>query len=143
MEKVTQDQIQEALTPTENHQVRRRSQRWFWIDNEIIDHYGHLIGPYGLSVYMCLSRFANNGTQETFVSQSTIARLTGMSTKEVTRTYKLLEHFSLISLEKREGRTSIVTLEEPGGKNPSNSQSPTRDSQSQGVGLTVPLTRLS
>jgi len=137
MEKVTEKITQEALTPTENFLVRGKNKSWFWIDNAILDHFGHLIGPYGLSVYMTLSRFANNGDQSTFVSQSTIARLTGMSRMEVSRTWKLLEHYHLIQVERRKGQTSLVTIGNPLQEEPGTVSPKGCNSQLQGVQTTV------
>jgi hypothetical protein len=68
------------------------------IDNELLDHYGSRLGPYGLAVYMALARFANQDGA-CWPSLSTIARKTGMSRPQVIREIAKLKDVSLIAVE--------------------------------------------
>lgn len=113
MKPVTQERIQEALELTETIQIRGRQKSWFWLDNAILDEHGPELGPYGLAVYIALCRYANNGTQETFVGQQTIADKTGMSLRQVKDTMHQIEALHLIQITYRPGRSSLITLVDP------------------------------
>ena len=91
--------------PTEDVPFRvqdRRRTRFFTIDNELFDRFGWLLGPYGLSVYMALARFANQES-ECFPSQSTIAKRTGMSRMQANREIEKLKQLKLINVRHQFG----------------------------------------
>lgn len=92
-------------------QVRdNRTEKRYFVDNVILDHYGQKLGPYGLAVYMALCRFADKDDQDCFPSQETIAKLTGMSKPKVIDRLKLLKKLGLIDWHHRKrkdgGQTS-------------------------------------
>lgn len=48
---------QSAETPPEKFALRDlREKHWFWIQNEMLDVFAPLIGPYAVGVYLCLAR---------------------------------------------------------------------------------------
>ena len=57
--------------------IRRRD--WFSVDNSIIDRYAAKVGPYGLSVYLYLARWASNNDQTAYGSFSMMADRLGMA----------------------------------------------------------------
>lgn len=71
---------------------------FFWADNEIIDKYGAELGPFGIAVYMALSRHANRN--RCFPSFGGIAKRIGASRPTVVKAIKKLEELGLISVER-------------------------------------------
>ena len=137
MEKVTQEQIQEATEQKTSFEIRGFKDPFFRIPTHIAKDFFPLIGPYGIAVYTGLSMYANNGTQQAWPSYQTMADLTGMSRREVIRVISRLEFFKLIKVERREHKTGVITFldptknQAPGSKpRASDSQSPPSDSQS-------------
>jgi len=88
----------------------RRSSKWFWLDKAFIDEWGGKLKPTAIAVYCVLARYANDSTQGTFVSESTIAQAIGRSISAVKRAIKVLEKASLIKKEVRPGKTNIIYL---------------------------------
>jgi hypothetical protein len=110
----------------------RRRKGYFTIDNELLDRYGDQLGPYGLSVYMALARFANQDSY-CWPSLATIAQRTGMSRRQVIREIDTLQGVKLIAVEPQIDRKTgehkanrYILLDLPSG----DYQSPGSDSQS-------------
>jgi DNA-binding MarR family transcriptional regulator len=95
----------------EEYEVRdRRLVGYFWIESAIIETYGAELGPYGIATYNVLACRANNRTNQTFVSAEYIAAHAGMSDKQVYRMLDKLEDLGLIVIERRSGRSHLITL---------------------------------
>lgn len=93
---------------------------YFRIPNEIIDTYGEQLGAYGLSILMCLARFAN---QELvcWPAVTTLAKRTGMSRRQALKQINLLKELGLIEItpqynpETKEFSSNLYTLLFMGG----------------------------
>lgn len=72
-----------------------RRHDFFMIDNEVVDNYGHVIGPIGIAVYCYLARRAGNGGP-CFPAHDTIAKAIGVSKKSV------VEYLSRLAGEDKE-----------------------------------------
>lgn len=73
---------------------------WFRIENEIIDSYGEQLGPYGLSILMCLARFANTELV-CWPAVTTLAKRTGMSRRQALKQINLLKELGLIEITRQ------------------------------------------
>ena len=98
------------------HNVRDfRGKHWFWIDNEIVDRYGHEIGPKGIAAYAVLCRMADKDSQSCWPSYSTIAARMGVSRVTAIDAIAKLVDVGLVAVEPRydhEGRnvSNLFTL---------------------------------
>lgn len=82
------------------YMVKDERPAFYTIQNEVLDHFGHIIGPNGIAVYNALCRFASReGTS--FPSLHKIATLTGMSRPTVVKYLKVLKEHGLIDIETR------------------------------------------
>ncbi len=83
---------------------------FFQVENAVIDHYGTVLGPYGLAVYIAIARHVNHKTGVAFPSMATIAAETGMKRNRVVRAVKQLRDLGLIQIRARKrddgGQTS-------------------------------------
>lgn len=85
------------------------------VDNAVVDKYGPLVGPYGLSVYLVLARMA--GTRKRcWPSVCTVAERSGMSESQARRALKRLRDAGLITIEPRIGTNRYTLAEVPQGK---------------------------
>lgn len=115
--------------------VRDRRQRgWSWFDNEVMQHYGSQLGPYGISTYMALLIFADSKSHTCFPSLQQLAEMTSMSRRQVMRSLKQLAGLKLIAIKHRtdvgqEPASNLYTILTPGG---SDYQSLRGDSESLG-----------
>ncbi len=76
---------------------------WFWMDDDIIDRYGRILGTTGIAVYAYLARRADpNGVS--FPSYSTIARDLAISRKTAIIYIKKLQDLGLLVVQRRNGR---------------------------------------
>ncbi|NTV25481.1 MAG: hypothetical protein HGB01_04645 [Chlorobiaceae bacterium] len=66
-----------------------------------------------VAAMIVIAEHANSQTGETFVSQSTIAKRGGMTTRSATRTTAKLVQDGIITIEPRSGRTSIIKMLKP------------------------------
>jgi len=83
--------------------IEVRDQRgggWFWAHNEFIDRAAHLVGPIAGAIYMSLARHANQVSQASWPSLSTLAREWGISRPTVCKAIKILEEYGLIKVER-------------------------------------------
>jgi hypothetical protein len=109
----------------------RRHRGFFMVFNDLYDKYGAKLGPYGLAVYMALSRYANRES-ECWPSLQRIADGTGMSRRQVMREIQKLEQLLLIEVERAGTQVNVYVLLDVGDSEalPSAKQSPTSDTQS-------------
>jgi hypothetical protein len=84
-----------------DHLCARRSQGWSWFDNAVIKQYSTDLGPYRLAIYMALLTFVHGRSQTCFPSHATLARLTGMSRRQVIRAVDTLLKAGLIRVTAR------------------------------------------
>lgn len=88
----------------------KRTERRFFVDNIIVDHYGKQLGAFGLAVYMVLVRHAKPDGTDSFPSHSTIADKLGCSMGTVKSALRDLSTMRLIEIVPRYrddgGRTS-------------------------------------
>jgi len=82
----------------------KRAKGRFMVDNQLLDEFGTLLGPYGLAVYMVLARYANNETQECWPSTRKIAELTGMSRTTVKKELRTLQRLGVVTVQSGRGR---------------------------------------
>lgn len=114
----------------------RRRKGFFTIDNELLDRFGAQLKAHGLAVYMALARFANQDGA-CWPSLSTIAKLTGMSRRQVIRELAELQALSLIAVTPQidgntaEHKANLYTLLDVSG---SDYESPGSDCESLGGG---------
>lgn len=92
----------------------RRRQNFFMIDNVLISRYGKQLKSTGIAVYNVLAMFTNRDGK-CFPSQSTIAKLIGMSRMQVNREIAKLQRLQLISVEPQystqgQQRANLYTL---------------------------------
>ena len=78
-----------------------RRPNWCWIDNDVVDTFGPVIGPNAIAVYLVLARHANNETRKAWPSFATIARMAGISRPTAIKAVGKLVEAGLISTEKR------------------------------------------
>lgn len=78
-----------------------RKPGWCWIDNDVIDKYGPVIGPHAIAVYLVLARYANKDTRKAWPSFATIAKLAGVSRPTAIKAIGKLLDAGLIATEKR------------------------------------------
>lgn len=115
---------------TEVRDIRERG--WLWIDNSVLERYGAELGPYGIAVYVTLAYRANGHTQKCWPGRADIARLIGISAKQVSREVAKLEQLGLIGVERRwkpgdqDQDTNVYTLLSVSGEG--------RDRESLGTG---------
>jgi len=83
---------------------------WFWLDNEIVDVHGHGIGVYGIAVYCCLCRHADNRSQKAWPGVAGIATRLGTGKHQVVKAVRVLEEAGLVEVARRPGQGSVYTL---------------------------------
>lgn len=92
----------------------KRNKGWFWVDNEYLNGYAKYFGASGAGIYFVLCRHANQGTQQCFPSQETIALKLGITDRTVRKYIKLFERYGLIEItkERKGGRwiNNVYTL---------------------------------
>jgi len=89
--------------------IRDRRPGYLRVYNDLYDHYGAQLGPYGLAVYMALCRYANQDS-EAWPSYTTIARGTGMSKRQVIREIHKMEELRIIAVERNQNTSNIFVL---------------------------------
>ena len=77
-----------------------RQKEWFWLDNEYLNGYAHLLGASCTVVYLSLCRHSDNNTQQCFPSIKLIAEENGISRDTVMRAIKKLEEWGIIKIKK-------------------------------------------
>jgi hypothetical protein len=77
---------------------------WFWLPNNLVDHFGKSLGPIGLAVYVCLVRHFNQDKGAAWPSYERIAELLGMCRRTAIRGIQTLELAGLIQVDKSAGR---------------------------------------
>lgn len=74
---------------------------FYIIDNDLIDQYGPIIGPYGIAVYSVIARYADANGKNAFPSYQTIADKSGIGKTKVVKT---VDHLVKLGIVKREQR---------------------------------------
>lgn len=82
------------------YMVKDERPAFYIVQNDVLDRFGHIIGPNGIAVYNALCRYASrDGTS--FPSLHKIGALTGMSRPTVVKYLKVLKEYGLIDIETR------------------------------------------
>ena len=84
---------------------------WFYVHNELIRRYGAEVGEGGIAVYCVLAMVARE--QQTAMSAAKIASLLGVSRRHVMDMLARLEARNIVSVGRRAGAVSIITLTAP------------------------------
>jgi DNA-binding MarR family transcriptional regulator len=79
----------------------RRQPGWLWVHNEVIDRYGQELGPIAIAVYVALTRYASNDTQQCWPTHKTLAEKAGISVSSVKRAISKLVALKLVHVERR------------------------------------------
>ncbi|MCI0352257.1 MAG: helix-turn-helix domain-containing protein [Acidobacteriales bacterium] len=79
-----------------------RTTTWFWLDNEVIDHYARLIGTDALAVYSALCRHSM-GRAEVAVTHAQLARKIGLARSTVFKAMPVLVKAGLIEVKRPTG----------------------------------------
>ena len=87
-----------------------REPGWFFIDNCLLDEYGHDLGVHAIAVYAALCRHANLYSQKAWPSIRRICKLLGAGHSQVSAAIQRLENAGLIAVERREGRSNLYKL---------------------------------
>ena len=82
---------------------------WYWISRKVLEDYAPEIGVIGFALYRAYASYAGN-KGVAFPSQRTLARMLGISIKTIIKYNKKLQESGLIKIEKRKGRSNLVTL---------------------------------
>lgn len=98
---------------TEQIRIKDKRQGVFTVDNVVLNSFGKIMGATGIAFYITLCRYANNTTQQTYPSLTTIAKETGMDRKTIINCAKLCVELNLIKKEVKAGKYTLYTLLEP------------------------------
>lgn len=79
----------------------QRTERRFFVDNDVIDKYAAKLGVYGLSVYMVLVRHANPDGTNSWPGMSTVAEKLGIDIKTARKYAHMLHDFGLVRIVER------------------------------------------
>jgi len=74
----------------------QRSKPWLWIHHDILS-YLVVIGAKAFVVYCILAKYANNASQQSWPSQATLSKETGLSTQLLLKNLRILEKYRLIA----------------------------------------------
>jgi len=88
------------MAPSRHTARDARAPGWFWSDNDLIDHYGPIIGAYGVAVYCALARYADRDGRA-FPSYERLAKQLSISRRTVIRTIAVLIEQKLVESEAR------------------------------------------
>ncbi len=99
--------------PSRSEDLRKGN--WFWINHAILDEYGPELGAYGIAIYCCLCRRANQ-EDFTWVGQKHIATEISCSRAQVQKELAKLERLGLITIEHQSnehGKTTNIYKVQP------------------------------
>jgi DNA-binding Lrp family transcriptional regulator len=82
---------------------------WYWISRKVLEGFASKIGAIGFALYSAYASYAGN-KGVAFPSQRTLARMLGISIKTIIKYNKKLQENGLIRIEKRKGRSNLITL---------------------------------
>jgi DNA-binding Lrp family transcriptional regulator len=97
---------------TQNHKIEVRSiedGNWYWISRKVLEGFASKIGVIGFALYSAYASYAGN-RGVAFPSQKTLARMLKVSVKTIIKYNKKLQESGLIKIEKRRGRSNLITL---------------------------------
>lgn len=104
----------------------KRRERFFTIDNEIVDDFGERIGHHGIAVYVALARYTTGDSEQTEVGITKLAQRLKMGRAKLLSTVELLKDVGLIAVEYGDRTTTntYTLLDVPkGGSNENQSGS--------------------
>lgn len=99
------------MAPSRHTARDARAPGWFWSDNDLIDHYGPIIGAYGIAVYSALARYADRDGRA-FPSYQKLADQLHMSRPTVIKTIGILKDAGLILVNQRTDANGDATSNE-------------------------------
>jgi biotin operon repressor len=82
---------------------------WYWVSRKVLEDFASKIGVIGFALYSAYASYAGN-KGVAFPSQKTLARMLGISVKTIIKYNKKLQENGLIKIEKRKGRSNLITL---------------------------------
>jgi DNA-binding Lrp family transcriptional regulator len=97
---------------TQNHKIEVRSiedGNWYWISRKVLEDFASKIGVIGFALYSAYASYAGNKGVAS-PSQKTLARMLGISVKTIIKYNRKLQESGLIKIEKRKGRSNLITL---------------------------------
>jgi DNA-binding Lrp family transcriptional regulator len=89
---------------------------WYWISRKVLEDFAPKIGAIGFALYSAYASYAGN-KGVAFPSQRTLAKRLRISVKTIIKYNKKLQESGLIKIEKRKGRSNLVTLLKIDGMN--------------------------
>jgi DNA-binding transcriptional regulator YhcF (GntR family) len=96
----------------QNHKIEVRSiedGNWYWVSRKVLEGFASKIGVIGFALYSAYASYAGN-KGVAFPSQKTLARMLKLSVKTIIKYNKKLQESGLIKIEKRKGRSNLITL---------------------------------
>jgi DNA-binding Lrp family transcriptional regulator len=82
---------------------------WYWISRKVLEDFAPKIGVIGFALYSAYASYAGN-KGVAFPSQRTLAKRLRISGKTIIKYNKKLQESGLIKIEKRKGRSNLITL---------------------------------
>jgi DNA-binding Lrp family transcriptional regulator len=82
---------------------------WYWISRKVLEDFAPKIGVIGFALYSAYASYAGN-KGVAFPSQRTLAKRLKISVKTIIKYNKKLQESGLIKIEKRKGRSNLITL---------------------------------
>jgi DNA-binding Lrp family transcriptional regulator len=89
---------------------------WYWISRKVLEDFAPKIGVIGFALYSAYASYAGN-KGVAFPSQRTLAKRLRISVKTIIKYNKKLQENGLIRIEKRRGRSNLITLLKVEGMN--------------------------
>ena len=92
----------------QNNSVRDgRKPGWFHVDNDIIDHYGSVIGATGIAVYCALARYADRDGRA-FPSHKRLSENLGIARNTLRAALRKLEEVELITITPQKDANGVT-----------------------------------
>jgi biotin operon repressor len=101
-----------ANMEVQNQKIEVRSiedGNWYWISRKVLEDFVSKIGVIGFALYSAYASYAGN-KGVAFPSQKTLDRMLKVSVKTIIKYNKKLQESGLIKIEKRRGRSNLITL---------------------------------
>src|SRR5438445_12957660 len=101
----------ETHADSEPLQIRsHRRAQWFWLDNQLIDHYGALVGIEGIGMYAALARYAHHKTGTCWPSLGRLSTQLRCTRKSAGIYLQRLVAAKMIEVQERPGHPSVMPL---------------------------------